>query len=161
MQSLFHHAGGRPSKLAKPGEREGLAIAVAARSHGVDYEAALSLAGRANLREVLACKELGGRPEWAVDAFLSEDVWQELGGKAGLKLQAKKLLTLVAAAGRKVNGVPAPINPWCGECGELKFQHAGDRCRLDPIPCGCGTAEGGEPTRPSARGLRRLPRSAA
>ena len=67
-------------------------------------------------------------------------MWQELGGKAGLKLQAKKLLTLIAAAGRKVNSFPAPINPYCGECDELKFQHAGDRCKLDPIPCNTATA---------------------
>ena len=30
MQSLFHNKGGRPSKQATPGEREGLALAVAA-----------------------------------------------------------------------------------------------------------------------------------
>eukprot|EP00966_Prymnesium_polylepis_P132771 3069119-Prymnesium_polylepis.1 len=75
---------------------------------GVDHEAALSLAGRANL---------------------GEDVWEDLGGKAGLKLQAKKLLTLIAAAGRK---------------------HTGDRCKLDPIPCLCD-ASGGEPEAKRAR----------
>ena len=34
---------------------------------------------------------------------------------------------------------------YCRECGELKFQHAGDRCKLDPIPCLCDTAVDGEP----------------
>ena len=43
--------------------------------------------------------------------------------KAGLKAQSKKLLTLIAAAGRKVNGQYAPIDPYCKDCGELKFQH--------------------------------------
>ena len=177
MQSLFHNKGGRPSKQATPGEREGFALAVAAAMQwsrlrdssnpmffpnivanvkrmegterdwskaemthfvqnvlfggipqyavetwiqkeflgkrgeqviehrkaiveyflyrylasvdsGVDHEAALSLASRANLGAVLSCKELGGRDDWTVEQFLSEDVWNELGGKAGLKVQA-------------------------------------------------------------------------
>jgi GTP:adenosylcobinamide-phosphate guanylyltransferase len=33
--------------------------------------------------------------------------------KAGLKVCGKKLLTIVAATGRKYNGVPAPIDPLC------------------------------------------------
>eukprot|EP00966_Prymnesium_polylepis_P299663 6924880-Prymnesium_polylepis.1 len=104
---------------------------------GVDYETALELAGKANIAELLACKALGGYQDWTLEEFLDREPWDMLGGKAGLKEQSKKLLTLVAAAGRKINGQPAPINPICGKCGELKFIHMGDRCKIEPIPCKC------------------------
>ena len=104
---------------------------------GVDYESARELAVKANITELLQCREMGGCTQWTLDEFLLGEPWDELGGKAGLKAQSKKLLTLVAAAGRKFNGQPAPIDPVCKVCGELKFMHMGDRCKLDPIPCKC------------------------
>ena len=110
---------------------------------GVDFESSLSLAAKANLGAVLQCRALGGYPELTVEEFLVRDPWDDNGGKAGLKAQAKKLLTMVAAAGRKVNGQFAPINPFCSVCNELKFIHMGDRCKLEPVPCGCD-APGGE-----------------
>ena len=90
---------------------------------GVASTSALALAEKAHIQEVLQCKGLGGRADWVVEDFISEEVWNDLGGKAGLKAQSKKLLTLIAAAGRKVNGQYAPIDPYCKDCGELKFQH--------------------------------------
>ena len=104
---------------------------------GVGYEEAHELGVKANIDEILRCKALGGHPEWSLTHFLSREPWDEVGGKAGLKVVAKKLLTLVAAGGRKHNGQPAPIDPICGKCGELTLIHLGDRCKLDPIPCKC------------------------
>ena len=104
---------------------------------GVDYESAYELAVKANIGEILQYKALGGQPSWTLDRFLSRDPWDDLGGKAGLKVQAKRLLTLVAAGGTKYKGEPAPIDPVCNICGELKFMHRGDRCKIDPIPCKC------------------------
>ena len=104
---------------------------------GVDYETAHELAVKADVGEVLKCRALGGRPEWTLDEFLSREPWDELGGKAGLKEQSKKLLTLVAAAGRKYKGQFAPLDPICKVCGEQTYMHMGDRCNLNPIPCKC------------------------
>ena len=84
---------------------------------GVDHEAAIALAGKANLDAVLQCKELGGQLTWTAEEFITEDVWETNGGKAGLKGCAKKLLTLVAAAGRK----EGPLNPICKVCPSLDF----------------------------------------
>ena len=108
---------------------------------GVDYETALDLMKRAKIQDILQDKKLGGYDDWTIDLFLSEDVWTELGGKAGLKAESKKLLTIIAATGRKVMGRPAPINPMCAACGEFKFQHTGDRCKLEPVLCKCPAAE--------------------
>ena len=138
---------------------------------GVDSTSALALAEKAHIQEVLQCKGLGGRADWVVEDFISEEVWNDLGGKAGLKAQSKKLLTLIAAAGRKVHGQYAPIDPYCKDCGELKFQHQGDRCKLEPVPCGCGAEPldnadglrrpppGGEPPRQRQRGMNELDRT--
>ena len=60
---------------------------------GVDYDEAKKLAEKARIEEVLQCTKLGGKREWKLDEFLDEDVWEELGGKAGLREQAIKFLT--------------------------------------------------------------------
>ena len=85
---------------------------------GVDHESAMKLAEKANLDAVLQCKELGGKPDWTAETFIIEDVWDTCGGKAGLKSVAKKLLTLVAAAGRK----EGPLNPVCKVCSHVPAQ---------------------------------------
>lgn len=107
---------------------------------GVDHESAMKLANKANIDSVLKCPELGGRAEWKVEDFLDEEAWDVCGGKAGLKGVAKKLLTFVAARGRKAKD-GGPLNPVCKVCGELKFIHRGDRCKLDPIACKCQEKE--------------------
>ena len=66
--------------LPLPGERES----------GVDYDEAKKLAEKARIEEVLQCTKLGGKREWKLDEFLDEDVWEELGGKAGLRPSASK-----------------------------------------------------------------------
>jgi hypothetical protein len=71
---------------------------------GVDYESARELAMKANINELLQCRDMGGCTQWTLDEFLLPEPWDELGGKAGLKVSSKKLLTLVAAAGRKFGG---------------------------------------------------------
>ena len=111
---------------------------LATMNAGVDHVSAMELACKANVQAVLTCKELGGRDDWDLEKFLSSDPWDELGGKAGIKEQAKELLTVIAAAGRKWQGQPAPINPYCSVCRALKFMHMGARCNLVPIPCLCG-----------------------
>ena len=100
---------------------------------GVGYDEAKDLCEKANLGEILRCKKLGGRSEWTLDDFLSRSIWTDLGGKAGIKQQSKTLLTIIAAAGRK----DGPINPFCAVCKQLKFQHRGKRCDLNPIKCRC------------------------
>ena len=101
----------------------------------VDYEAAVDLAKRACINEVLQCTGLGGKPNWCVDDFLSRDVWDEHGGKSGLKpvkAVSIKLMIVIAAAGQK----PKPIDPFCHDCKELKFHHAASpataACKLNP-----------------------------
>ena len=54
---------------------------------------AVALLNKAEVPEVLQAKELGGRKEWTLDMFISEKAWKELGGKAGIKEESKKLLT--------------------------------------------------------------------
>lgn len=125
---------------------------------GVDYESARELAMKANINELLQCRDMGGCTQWTLDEFLLPEPWDELGGKAGLKVSSKKLLTLVAAAGRKFGGQSAPLDPICKVCGELKFMHMGDRCKLQPIPCKCDmqgpqTAENGKQGVKRARGF--------
>lgn len=82
---------------------------------GSDYAEALKLCKKACVEEILQCKALGGRPEWRLEDFLEKETWHQLGGKAGIKECAKKLLTVVAAAGRK----EGRIDPYCSECGEV------------------------------------------
>ena len=94
---------------------------------GVDYDAAKTLAEKAHIEEVLQCTKLGGKREWKLADFLDEEVWEELGGKAGLREQAIEFLTLIAAGGRT-----PPIDPVCQECGVFKFVHTGDRLTDPP-----------------------------
>jgi hypothetical protein len=105
---------------------------------------------------VLRSTELGGRGEWTVAQLIEEDVWDVCGGKAGLKDVAKKLLTLIAARGRKINGQWAPIDPVCSVCGELKYMHMGDRCKIQPVPCKC---DGSQPESGSSLHTKDAPSS--
>ena len=105
---------------------------------GVDYDAAKTLAEKAHIEEVLQCTKLGGKREWKLADFLDEEVWEELGGKAGLREQAIEFLTLIAAGGRT-----PPINPVCQECGVFKFVHTGDRLNLTLRGCKCDTVSAG------------------
>ena len=67
-------------------------------------------------------------------------VWDNLGGKAGLRETSIKFLTLIAAGGRK----GSRLNPICTECGELRFVHSGDRANLCRIDCLCEKVEADE-----------------
>tara|TARA_B100000795_G_scaffold24483_1_gene16370 strand:- start:190 stop:1104 length:915 start_codon:yes stop_codon:yes gene_type:complete len=100
---------------------------------GVDYADALELCRQANVEAILQCKQLGGRPEWKLEDFLSNDIWINLGGKAGVKKAAKQLLTVVAAAGSSTGS----IDPFCRTCKQLKFEHRGRRTEIVPIRCAC------------------------
>ena len=84
-----------------------LYLYLASVESGVDYEKAKELCEKANVGDILRCKQLGGRGEWTLDDFLSPSIWIDLGGKAGIRQQSKSLLTIIAAAGRK----DGPINP--------------------------------------------------
>ena len=64
-----------------------------------------------------------------------------------MKTAAKKFLTLIACQGRKVHGISAPVHPYCRSCGDLVYEHTGDRCNISPVPCPCEkkpTDESGE-----------------
>jgi hypothetical protein len=78
---------------------------------GADYTAASELAERACLNSVLRCTALGGKPDWSVSDFLSEDAWDELGGKAGLKKQSIKLMTIIAERSLQAKPGPVPVRP--------------------------------------------------
>ena len=62
--------------------------------------------------------DLGGKAEWTLADFLDPAVWDECGGRAGLKEVSKKFITLIAAGGKE-----QPLDVVCGTCHELKFIH--------------------------------------
>ena len=115
---------------------------------GVDYDAAHELAIEAKLERVLQCTALGGKSEWTLDEWLSPEVWEECGEQAGLKLVARKFMTIVAAGGQ----ADKPIDPICGECGELKCLHKGDRLNLTLVACKCDEVQ-----QPKAEDMRQRP----
>ena len=67
-------------------------------------------------------------------------VWDDLGGKAGLREVSIKFLTLIAANGRTGSW----LNPICKVCDQLKFVHTGDRASLRVIDCQCDKFEADE-----------------
>ena len=104
---------------------------------GRDSDAAMELAREAKLDKVLQCETFNGCTEWTAEVFISNEVWSECGGQAGLKEVSRKFITLIAAGGQKGK----PINAMCDTCGELKVLHKGDRLNLAVHACKCDTAE--------------------
>ena len=61
---------------------------------------------------------LGGKAEWTLNYLLDPTVWDECGGRAGLKDVSQTFMTLLAAGGKE-----QPLDVVCDTCGELKFIH--------------------------------------
>lgn len=61
---------------------------------------------------------LGGKAEWTLNDLLDPTVWDECGGRAGLKDVSQTFMTLLAAGGKE-----QPLDVVCDTCGELKFIH--------------------------------------
>ena len=118
---------------------------------GADYDASLELAHEAKLERVLQSTALGGKPEWQLADFLEEDIWETCGEQAGMKAVSRKFMALIAAGGQDGR----PINPVCGECGELKCLHKGDRLNLSIVACKCDEVQ-----QPQADDVRQRPSAA-
>ena len=105
---------------------------------GVEHASAEALAQAANIDALLKYKGLGGYDDWTLDDVMPAATWDEVGGKAGLKRCAKRLLSTISAAGRKNSyGMFAPIVAICPDCDELRWEHRGDRCKLVRVDCLC------------------------
>ena len=63
---------------------------LACAESGADYESVKTLCIKANVPAVLQCTLLGGKAEWTLEDFLSEDAWEQLGGKGGLRIASKR-----------------------------------------------------------------------
>ena len=61
---------------------------------------------------------LGGKAELTLNDLLDPTVWDECGGRAGLKDVSQTFMTLLAAGGKE-----QPLDVVCDTCGELKFIH--------------------------------------
>ena len=100
---------------------------------GRDPDAAMDLAVECKLLKVLRNEVFDGCDDWTLEDFIDPVVWKKCGGQAGMRDVARKFMTIIAAGGQKTK----PLNPFCGECGELKVMHKGDRLNLTVFPCKC------------------------
>ena len=136
-QDVVRQEGGARSVLPRVCRESVLYKYLATVDAGRDSDAAMELAREAKLDKVLQCETFNGCAEWTAEVFISNEVWSECGGQAGLKEVSRKFITLIAAGGQKGK----PIDAMCDTCGELKVLHKGDRLNLAVHACKCDTAE--------------------
>ena len=79
------------------------------------------------------CTRLGGCPDWSVSTLLSQDIWDQLGGQAGLKEVSKKFFTHIVAGAQ----MPCPVQELCDVCGEPRCKSVGKRLELVYVACRC------------------------
>ena len=72
-------------------------------------------------------------PDWSVSTLLSQDIWDQLGGQAGLKEVSKKFFTHIVAGAQ----MPCPVQELCDVCGEPRCKSVGKRLELVYVACRC------------------------
>jgi len=106
---------------------------LARHESGADYDNAIAFCVNSKIDAVLQCTRLGGCPDWSVSTLLSQDIWDQLGGQAGLKEVSKKFFTHIVAGAQ----MPCPVQELCDVCGEPRCKSVGKRLELVYVACRC------------------------